>query len=122
MRLLLDTHTLIWWDLGKLPARTVRIVKDAADVFVSAATAWEIAIKESLGKIRMGAKVSDVARAYGFRELPIAFSHAEHVRTLPAIHRDPFDRLLIAQGAVEGLAIVTRDPVFVRYGAVVAWR
>jgi len=69
VRILLDTHALIWWDLGKLPARTVRIIKDAAEVFVSAATAWEIAIKESLGKIRSGAKVSDVVRAYGFREL-----------------------------------------------------
>jgi PIN domain nuclease of toxin-antitoxin system len=117
-----DTHALVWWDAGKLPAPTVRVVQRAAEVFVSAASAWEIAIKASLGKIRMRGSVSDVARAYGFRELPITCPHAERVRALPPIHRDPFDRMLIAQASVEGLTILTRDPMFARYGAAVAWR
>jgi PIN domain nuclease of toxin-antitoxin system len=122
LRLLLDTHALLWWDAGSLPAPAVRIVKRAEEVFVSAATAWEIAIKASLGKIRASATVTKVARAYGFRELAIAFSHAEHVRTLLPIHRDPFDRMLIAQAAVEGLTILTDDRAFSKYGASVAWR
>ena len=122
MRLLLDTHTLLWWDAGTLPLPAVRHVQRATDISVSAATVWEIAIKAALGKIRMVSSVADVVRAYGFRELPIAFAHAEHVRALPAIHRDPFDRMLIAQARVEGLTILTRDPAFAKYGVAIAWR
>ncbi len=122
MRALLDTHTLLWWDGGALSAATVEIIQNADEVFVSAASAWEVAIKEALGKLKASATLSVVARAYGFRELPILFAHAERVRALPPIHRDPFDRMLCAQAFVENLTIVTRDRIFARYRAPVAWR
>lgn len=122
MRVLLDTHTLIWWDAGSLPAGATRIIRRADEVFVSAASAWEATIKASLGKLKAAAPMSAVARGYGFRELSISFSHAERIAALPKLHRDPFDRLLIAQALVEGLTIVTRDPAFAPYGVAVAWR
>ena len=122
MRALLDTHTLLWWDAGKLPAKTIRIVREADEVFVSAASAWEASIKIALGKLKTAAPMSAVARAYGFRELQISFEHADRVGALPKLHRDPFDRMLIAQAFVEGLTIVTRDPEFAPYGVPVAWR
>jgi PIN domain nuclease of toxin-antitoxin system len=121
VRVLLDTHTLLWWDAGKLKGPTVRVVQRATEVFVSAASVWEISIKAALGKIHMAVPVSAVTRAYGFRELQITFAHAEHVRALPPVHRDPFDRMLVAQAAVEKLTIVTVDRVFAKYGATVAW-
>jgi PIN domain nuclease of toxin-antitoxin system len=122
VRTLLDTHTLIWWDAGTLPAKTIRIIRDADEVFVSAASVWEASIKASLGKLKAIASMSTVVRAYGFRELPISFAHAERVESLPKLHRDPFDRMLIAQAFVEGLTIVTRDPEFAPYGVPIAWR
>jgi PIN domain nuclease of toxin-antitoxin system len=122
VRVLLDTHALIWWDAGALKKPTVRLIQKATEVLVSAATVWELAIKQSLGKIRMVGPLSKVVHAYGFRELPITFAHAEHVRTLPPVHRDPFDRMLVAQAAVESLTIVTRDRMFAKYGSSVAWR
>jgi PIN domain nuclease of toxin-antitoxin system len=122
VRVLLDTHTLIWWDVGSLPARPTSIIRRADEVFVSAASAWEVTIKASLGKLKAAAPMSAVARGYGFRELAISFVHAERVATLPRLHRDPFDRLLIAQALVEGLTIVTRDPEFAPYGVALAWR
>jgi PIN domain nuclease of toxin-antitoxin system len=122
VKALLDTHTLLWWDSGKLPAKTVRIIRDADEVFVSVASAWEASIKTALGKLKAAAPMSAVARAYGFRELRISFEHAEKVGALPRLHRDPFDRMLIAQAFVEGLTIVTRDPEFPPYGVPVIWR
>jgi PIN domain nuclease of toxin-antitoxin system len=122
VKALLDTHTLLWWDAGTLPARTIRIIRDADEVFVSVASAWEASIKASLGKLKAAAPMSTVARAYGFRELRISFEHAERVASLPKLHRDPFDRMLIAQAFVEGLTIVTRDPEFPPYGVPLAWR
>jgi PIN domain nuclease of toxin-antitoxin system len=121
VRVLLDTHVLIWWDAGSLPARPTRIIRRADEVFVSAASAWEATIKVSLGKLKAAAPMSAVARAYGFRELPISFAHAERVATLPKLHRDPFDRLLIAQALTDGLTIVTRDPEFAAYSVAIAW-
>lgn len=122
MRALLDTHTLLWWDGGVLPARTVRVIRGADEVYVSAASAWEAAIKAALGRLDAAAPMAAVARAYGFRELPISFAHAERVRSLPPLHRDPFDRMLVAQALVEGLTIVSRDRALVGYGVPLAWR
>ena len=85
-------------------------------MYVSAASAWEIAIKTSLGRLAPRRTVTDAVQDSGFSELPIRFSHAARVRTLPWHHRDPFDRLLVAQALDEGLTIVTRDAVFRRYG------
>jgi PIN domain nuclease of toxin-antitoxin system len=116
MSLLLDTHVLIWWDEGrKLTAGARRAIKDADAVYVSAASAWEVAIKIGLGRLRPSRTVEQAAHESGFLELPVTFRHAERVAALPAHHRDPFDRLLIAQAGIEGLTLVTRDPVFARY-------
>lgn len=116
MRLLLDTHTLIWWDAGRrLPRSVVTAIQGADDVFVSAASAWEVAIKAALGKISSRRNVAQAVDQSGFTELPITFRHAERVRSLAPHHRDPFDRLLIAQAQVEQLMIVSRDPLFALY-------
>ncbi|HWP63211.1 MAG TPA: type II toxin-antitoxin system VapC family toxin, partial [Candidatus Binatia bacterium] len=83
---------------------------------VSAASAWEIAMKRSLGRLDAPDDLGDAIRVVGFDELPIAIAHALAVGRLPMHHRDPFDRLLIGQALVEGLTIVTRDPNFAPYG------
>ena len=121
MKLLFDTHALLWWDAGRLPARVVRRVRAADTVVVSAVTAWEIAIKAALGKIVVRGTVADVISDYGFDELPITISHAEAVRTLPLHHRDPFDRLLIAQAAAEGLTLLSADKALSAYGVPLVW-
>jgi PIN domain nuclease of toxin-antitoxin system len=114
--LLLDTHVLIWWDEGRRLAPAARRAIEEADVvYVSAATAWEVAIKTGLGRLRPTRTVEEATRESGFLELPVTFRHAERVAALPAHHRDPFDRLLVAQAEVEELTVVTRDPVFGRY-------
>jgi PIN domain nuclease of toxin-antitoxin system len=116
VNLLLDTHVLIWWDEGrKLTAAARRAIEAADTVYVSAASAWEVAIKIGLGRLRPSRTVEQAVEESGFLELPVTFRHAERVAGLPAHHRDPFDRLLIAQAGVEGLTLVTRDPVFGRY-------
>jgi PIN domain nuclease of toxin-antitoxin system len=116
VNLLLDTHVLIWWDEGrKLTGEARRAIEEADTVYVSAASAWEVAIKIGLGRLRPTRTVRQAVEESGFMELPITFGHAERVAGLPAHHRDPFDRLLIAQAEVEGLTLVTRDPVFRRY-------
>lgn len=121
MRLLLDTHAFLWWDEGKLPAKVVRRIRAAETVQVSAVSAWEIAIKAGLGKITVRGSLAEAADDYGFGELPVRFAHAERVRTLPPLHRDPFDRLLVAQAMVEGLTIVTRDAQVAAYAIQCAW-
>jgi PIN domain nuclease of toxin-antitoxin system len=121
MRLLLDTHTLIWWDDDQLPRRVTATIQSADVVFVSAVTAWEIAIKSALGKLEARGTVEKVVADYGFSSLPISVRHADAVRTLAPHHRDPFDRMLIAQAQSEDLAIVTRDPVFGLYDVSLRW-
>jgi PIN domain nuclease of toxin-antitoxin system len=116
MNLLLDTHVLIWWDEGRrLESDARRAIETADTVYVSAASAWEVAIKIGLGRLRPTRTVEQAASESGFLELPVTFQHAERVAALPAHHRDPFDRLLIAQAETEELTLVTRDPVFRRY-------
>jgi PIN domain nuclease of toxin-antitoxin system len=120
VNLLLDTHVLIWWDEGRrLAAEARRAIADADSVYVSAASAWEVAIKTGLGRLRPTRTVEQAVDESGFLELPVTFRHAERVGKLPPHHRDPFDRLLIAQADVEDLTLVTRDAVFARYGAAV---
>jgi PIN domain nuclease of toxin-antitoxin system len=116
VNLLLDTHVLIWWDEGRRLSGAARRAIEAADsVYASAVSAWEVAIKIGLGRLRPARTVEEAADESGFLELPITFRHAQRVSGLPAHHRDPFDRLLVAQAEVEGLTLVTRDPVFERY-------
>jgi PIN domain nuclease of toxin-antitoxin system len=115
--LLLDTHVLLWW-LADDPTLSDDI-KDTIDtetnIWISAATLWEIGIKEALGKISAPADLADRIVHSGFRELPIRFDHATAVGRLPMIHRDPFDRMLIAQASCEDLTFVTRDPRCLKY-------
>jgi PIN domain nuclease of toxin-antitoxin system len=117
MRLLLDTHVLIWWDMGQpLHAKAGRAIRDAEQVFVSAVAGWEIALKTSLGRLETRRSVVEAVAESGFEELPIRLVHTEHLGNLPWHHRDPFDRLLAAQALSENLTLVTRDRVFRRYG------
>ncbi len=117
MNLLLDTHVVIWWDEGRrLSAQARRAIHEAGDVYVSAASAWEVAIKTGLGRLKPSRTVEQAAAESGFLELPVTFRHAARVAGLPPHHRDPFDRLLIAQAAEEGLLLVSRDPAFAAYG------
>jgi PIN domain nuclease of toxin-antitoxin system len=122
VRLLLDTHVLLWWlgDSRRLPAAWRRAIADAdTQVLVSAATIWEIAIKRGLGKVRIDlpAEVSlaGLPRACGFEDLVVKAEHAAAVQDLPPHHADPFDRLLIAQARYEGLTFVTADQAASRY-------
>ncbi|MGH7517300.1 MAG: type II toxin-antitoxin system VapC family toxin [Gemmatimonadales bacterium] len=117
MNLLLDTHVLIWWDEGqRLSAPARRAIREADEVYVSAASAWEVAIKIALGRLRPTRTVEQAAADSGFLELPVTFRHATRVASLPPVHRDPFDRLLVAQAAEEGLTLVSRDRALERYG------
>ncbi len=116
MRLLLDTHVVIRWDLGApLSAEAKRAIMEADEVCVSAVSEWEVAIKARLGKIRSTRSIETVVRENGFTELPLLMRHAARVRALPPLHRDPFDRLLVAQALAEGLRIVTRDDALIAY-------
>ncbi len=116
MRLLLDTHVLIWWDSGTglLPA-TVDAIQRADQVYVSAVSGWEVSIKASLGRLRTKRSVVDVVRESGFEELPVRLGHTEALAELPLHHRDPFDRMLVAQARHEGLTLVTRDAALGAY-------
>jgi PIN domain nuclease of toxin-antitoxin system len=119
VRLLLDTHVLIWWlsDDRKL-ARAARAIIASPDneVLVSTASVWEIAIKAALGRIDVELDdFEDAIVKSGFHPLPVGLRHAVTVGRLPAVHRDPFDRMLVAQASVEELRVVSHDRVFERY-------
>jgi len=118
VRLLLDTRALLWWlaDEG-LSSQTRDAIADPANlVAVSAASAWEIAIKKALGKLTAPDDLEQQVHAGGFVPLPINIAHGIAAGQLPRHHDDPFDRMLIAQALAEGLTIVTRDKRFEDYG------
>ena len=123
MRLLLDTHVFLWWRANddRLTEAARSAVADAEIVFVSAATAWEAAIKAALGRLRYPDTIEAGVEASGFEKLPITLAHAERAATLPRIHSDPFDRMLVAQAQSEALALVTSDRLLRRYGVSVLW-
>ena len=118
MRLLLDTHALLWAlaEPDRLDARAREALQDGRnEVLVSAASIWEIAIKRAAGKLRAPDDLLDVIAASGFGTLAITAGHATLAGALPPNHRDPFDRMLVAQAQVESLTIVTRDQRLVAY-------
>jgi PIN domain nuclease of toxin-antitoxin system len=116
MRLLLDSHVLVWWDNGTPLSRgCVEAVCDADEVYVSMASTWELTIKASAGRLRIPRPLPAILADNGFLPLPILLEHTQQLATLPHHHRDPFDRLLVAQALAEGLTLVTRDPQLARY-------
>jgi PIN domain nuclease of toxin-antitoxin system len=128
LRLLLDTHALIWWLAGNpsLSAAARKAVDDLGnDVFVSAVSAWEIATKHRIGKLpeaqALAADVGGAIASQGFVELPITVLHGQAAGSLPGPHRDPFDRMLIAQATLGDLVVVSNDLVFDRYGVRRLW-
>ena len=117
MGLLLDTHVVLWWlaDDPALPAGIKDQLDREPDAFVSAATIWEVAIKQAIGKLRGPAGLPELVRDSGFAQLPISAQHAITAARLPLIHRDPFARMLVAQARDENLTLVTRDARCRRY-------
>lgn len=128
MRLLLDTHALIWWLLGdpSLSAVAKRCISDNEnDVLVSAASAWEITTGYRIGKLPSAAvlaqDISGAVAGQGFAELPITMADAERAGRLPGPHRDPFDRMLVAQALALDLSLVSNEAMFDRYGVRRLW-
>lgn len=118
MRLLLDTHALLWFlgEPGSLRARARSAIIDADTVAVSAASMWEVSTKVSRGRLRVpSADVAGEVVEWGFELLAISAAHAWAAGALPFHHRDPFDRMIVAQAQLEGMTIVTRDPAIARY-------
>ena len=131
MRVLLDTHTFLWWidNDSRLSARVDAIIRNSAnEVLFSAASSWKIAIKAQLGKLALPANgatleqfmIEQLAKN-NFSVLPIQLHHTLHVYQLPLHHRDPFDRILVAQSQVENVSILTDDPLIRQYSAQVIW-
>lgn len=123
-RLLIDSHVLLWHveDDARLgPAPTAAMEASDAEVFVSTASLWEIAIKASVGKLEVPDDLPRQVEEMGFELLPVTAEHAWRVRSLPHHHGDPFDRLLIAQAQLERLPVVTADPAFGEYDVAVVW-
>ena len=128
MRVLLDTHVFLWWitDDPRLSSRARRVIADGRnELLFSAASGWEIAIKAQLGRISLPEDperfIPEQLARNGIESLPISLSHALHVYTLPLLHRDPFDRLLVAQAQLEDLPIVTADPHIPQYAVHILW-
>ena len=124
MRLLLDTHAALWW-IGGDPrlghGARAELEDDAHEVLLSAAVVWEVAIKRSLGRLHAPVDLAGTLLQSDVRGLPVSVEHAEAVERLPLHHRDPFDRLLVAQATVEGAALVSGDAALRPYGVPLVW-
>ena len=128
MKVLLDTHAFLWWIANdpQLSSRARQIMKDAnTEPLLSAASGWEIAIKSRLGKLKLPADlegfIAEQLRINAIQVLPIQMAHALRVFMLPDHHRDPFDRMLVAQSQLEELPILTADPQIAQYAVTVIW-
>lgn len=128
MKLLLDTHAFLWWITGsdRISHRARDAISDNTnEVYFSAASGWELAIKAGLGRVVLPDDLEEFVAeqlvANGFDVLPIHLRHALGVRGLPDLHRDPFDRMLIAQARTEGMSLVSGDPHMAQYQADVVW-
>ena len=116
--LILDSHVAIWaiQDRGQLRTATLRLIDDPTiNVFVSAASIWEISIKSASGKLQVADNFVELVRRAAYTELPVTYRYAEMAANLPLHHRDPFDRMLVAQAQAEGLTLVTDDSMIARY-------
>lgn len=128
MRILLDTHVLLWWLSGNeaisVPARAA-IADPDSDTFVSAASAWEIAIKYKQGRLPIAAGFADdiagTINRHGFAAISITIGHGAAAGSLPLFHKDPFDRMLIAQALAESLTLISNERLFDRYGVARLW-
>ena len=128
MRVLLDTHAFLWWimDDPQLSARGHALLRDGAnELFFSAASGWEMAIKYHLGRLQLPQPPEDFLPRHlhlnGIAALPISMRHALHAPTLPPLHRDPFDRMLVSQAQVERLPILTADSQIAQYQVDTVW-
>jgi PIN domain nuclease of toxin-antitoxin system len=127
MKLLLDTHTFIWWDSdpARLSAPALAALRDPTNtLWLSVVSIWEIVIKAQLGKLAVRLPLPDVVaqqQANGTQVLPVTLAHSLAIEGLPSIHKDPFDRLLVAQAIVEGAELVSADPVLSRYPVRLLW-
>jgi PIN domain nuclease of toxin-antitoxin system len=129
VRVLLDTHALLWWASSggsRLSATARDLIEDSSTVvFVSAASAYEIAVKRRLGRLDLPDEperyVPGLLERHAFMSLPVEVAHALRAGALPDLHRDPWDRLLVAQAQLEGLPLMTADPAIGRYEVNVIW-
>lgn len=127
MSFLLDTHAFLWWttDADQLPERARQLIEDRSEpVYLSLVCVWEIQIKSQLGRLALEKSLRDLVEVELEKNLlllPIAMEHILKLEALPFYHRDPFDRLLVAQAACEGFQIITKDPEFSQYGVQLIW-
>ena len=125
--ILLDTHTLLWFlsDDPMLPEATKELVGTSENVYVSIATFWEMAIKNSIGRLMLAdpiSRIAEICEENRITILPIKALHLDILRKLPRIHKDPFDRLLICQAKAEGMALVTVDENIAKYDVKTLWQ
>ena len=128
MKLLFDTHTFIWWDSdpGKLSSQVLKLCQDENNTLIlSVVSAWEIQIKSQLGKLKLDLPLADLIggqqRINQIEVLPVALEHVLALDRLPQHHKDPFDRLLIAQANVEDATLLSKDAIFIEYSVEVVW-
>lgn len=128
MRYLLDTNTFLWWNIrsSRLSSTAIAICQDATNIlWLSMASIWEIQIKNQLGKLKLPAPLDEIlAKQYeanGIQQLSIQLPHVLRLSALPDHHKDPFDRMLIAQAQVEGLMLISNDPLIAKYPVMVVW-
>ena len=128
MKLLLDTHTFIWWDSepAKLSSQALALCQDRTNtLLLSVASVWEMQIKLQLGKLKLNLPLAELITSQqqtnNIEILPVTLAHVLALQNLPPHHKDPFDRLLIAQANVEDAVLVSNDPVFVKYAIHVLW-
>jgi PIN domain nuclease of toxin-antitoxin system len=125
--LLLDTHTFIWWDSDPSrlsPPALAALLNPANEMWLSVSSVWEMVIKSQLGKLVLRLPLVDIVtqqQKNGLQILPVNLEHTLAVEGLPGVHKDPFDRILVAQASVEGAELVTADPVFAKYPVHVLW-
>lgn len=123
MNVLIDTHVLLWWlsDHPSLPQRSRQLLADPdTTIYLSAVVMWELRIKQALGKVVLPAEFRETLENQGFTELPVTIAHTDRLATLPMVHRDPFDRLLVAQALEEKLCLMSFDDAVRQYEVTLA--